>query len=164
MFLVIMFRSDDWENWPKIGLVLPYNLRKNKYHSRDLSSTCLFFYKINKFHVFWPILKFSLYNHYIIGQNPRSVSFFAIFCHFQISTAFDTVFLWTCLTTKIKIWFSTFYLKYLHSYIVCASFLKISINLMNFCCFRDFKIICQKKKKSRNIEFHGPIIHQTKAD
>ena len=42
MFLVI-FRSDDWENQPKKnGLVSPYNLRKNKHHSRDLSSMCLF--------------------------------------------------------------------------------------------------------------------------
>ena len=65
---------------------------------------------------------------------------------------------------KLKIWFSTFYLKYLHGYIVCASYLKISINAVNFCDFWDFKIICQKKKKSRNIGFHGPIIHQTKLE
>ena len=65
---------------------------------------------------------------------------------------------------KLKIWFSTFYLKYLHSYTVCASYLKISINVLNFCNFRDFKIICQKKKNSRNIGSHGPIIHQTKLE
>ena len=65
---------------------------------------------------------------------------------------------------KLKIWFSTFYLKYLHSYIVCASYLKIPINVVNFCDFWDFKIICQKKKNSRNIGSHGPIIHQTKLE
>ena len=47
---------------------------------------------------------------------------------------------------------------------VCASYLKIPINVVNFCDFRDFKLICQKKKKSRNIGFHGPIIHQTKLE
>ena len=31
----------------KFGLVLPYNLRKNRHHSRDLSSTCLLGKKIS---------------------------------------------------------------------------------------------------------------------
>ena len=59
---------------------------------------------------------------------------------------------------------STFQLKYLPGYTFCAIFFKNSISVVNFCDFRNFKIICQKKKKSRNIAFHGPIIHQTKAD
>ena len=65
---------------------------------------------------------------------------------------------------KLKIWFSTFYLKYLHSYIVCTSYLKIPINVVNFCDFRDFKIICQKKKKSRNIYYYAPKRNQTKLE
>ena len=42
MMFLGMFRSDNWENCPKFGLVFAYSLRKNKHHSGDLSSTCLF--------------------------------------------------------------------------------------------------------------------------
>ena len=65
---------------------------------------------------------------------------------------------------KLKIWLSTFQLKYLHGYTFCATLSKNSISVVNFCDFWNFKIICQKKKKSRNIGFHGPIIHQTKLE
>ena len=43
MMFLGMFRSDNWENCPKFGLVFAYSLRKNKHHSGDLSSTCLLF-------------------------------------------------------------------------------------------------------------------------
>ena len=43
MMFLGMFRSDNWENCPKFGLVFAYSLRKNKHHSGDLSSMCLFF-------------------------------------------------------------------------------------------------------------------------
>ena len=65
---------------------------------------------------------------------------------------------------KLKIWFSTFYLKYPHGYIVWASYLKISIYVVNFCDFWNFKIICQKKKKSRNIYYYAPKRNQTKLE
>ena len=65
---------------------------------------------------------------------------------------------------KLKIWFSTFNLKYLHGYIVFASYLKISFNAVNFCDFWDFKIICQKKKKSRNIYYYAPKRNQTNLE
>ena len=47
-----MFRSDDCENWPKIcHCFAVYNLRKNKHHSGDLSSTCLFAYELSLYYI-----------------------------------------------------------------------------------------------------------------
>ena len=110
-------------------------------------------------------MKFSLYNRYIIGQNPRRMSFFAIFGHFQTSITFDTVFLWTCLTTQIKDMILYFLSKVsAWLYRMCILF-KNSNQCSEFLQFSRFQNnLSTKKKNSRNIGSHGPIIHQTKLE